>query len=105
MRKTLKQKLRSQLRTEKQSRLVEHELAGITINREAQLVNAASIGHALMAVIMEINRYEKTSESVEKCVGRHITEYCQNGISNSMIAMVTSGLTHEEANSRISRGH
>lgn len=102
MRKTLKQKLRSQLRTEKQSRLVEHELAGITINRESQLVNAASIGHALMGVLIHVKNLDaplsdKAYDSIER--------YCQAGIGKCMIAMTTSGLTHEEANSRISRGH
>lgn len=100
-RKSLKQKLKSQLRVAKHQRDSEHHLAGVTINHETQMMQSVSMAHGVMATLINVKNV--IGEDHEHF--KEISEMAQNRISQCLLALMQMGLTAEEANARILRGH
>lgn len=100
-RKTLKQKLKSQLRTVSQLREEEFQQAGITINFETQAMQSVAMAHGVMATLILC----KNNMDVESTEYQVIEEQSQNRIAQCMVQLVGMGIPAEEANARILRGH
>lgn len=100
-RKTLKQKLRKQIREIKSAADQEHELAGITINFELQAMQAVALGHGLMATLI----HAKNVLGVDNEKYQIIEKAAQERISQCLVTLVDLGIDAETANKRILRGH
>jgi hypothetical protein len=100
-RKTLKQKLKSQLREVSQLRDAEHHQAGLTINYETQAMQSVAMAHGVMATLILC----KNNMDVESTEFKAIEEQSQNRIAQCLVHLVGMGISAEEANARILRGH
>lgn len=100
-RKTLKQKLRKQIREIKSAADQEHELAGITINFELQAMQAVALGHGLMTTLI----HAKNVLGVNSEDYQTIEKVAQERISQCLVKLVDMGIPAEEANHRILQGH
>lgn len=100
-RKSLKSKLKSQLRQAKHERDVEFEKAGITINYELAVMQSVCMAHGVMATMMLAA--QTLGEDDEKY--HIIQEQSQARIAQCHVALIGLGLSHEEANARIIKGH
>lgn len=107
-RKTLKQKLQSKIRMQRQvigiqqNLMVEdHERAGLTINFETQVMQSVAMAHGVMAsLILAKNTFDKDSEQYKS-----FEKVCQGRIAQCMATLVGMGLSGEDANNRIMAGH
>ena len=99
--KTLKQKLRSQVRQVNNLRRVEHEQAGITINFELQAMQSVAMGHGLMATLLEAKKV--LGEDSEQF--KAIESVTQSRISVCLVQLVNMGIPAQVANQRILQGH
>lgn len=99
--KTLKQKLRSQVRQVNNLRRVEHEKAGITINFELQAMQSVAMGHGLMATLLEAKKV--LGEDSEQF--KAIESVTQSRISVCLVQLVNMGIPAQVANQRILQGH
>lgn len=100
-RKTLKQKLKSQLRQVSQLREAEFQHAGITINYEQQAMQSVALAHGVMAALISVkNKFDVESEAFKL-----FEEECQGRIAQCLVQLVEMGFSAEEANARILRGH
>lgn len=97
----MKQKLKSQLRVAKRQLDNEHYLAGITINHETQMMQSISMAHGVMATLIHV----KNTIGEDHQEFPAIAEMAQNRISQCVLALIQMGLTADEANARILRGH
>lgn len=100
-RKTLKQKLKSQLRQVSQLREEEFQQAGITINYETQAMQSVAMAHGVMASLIGA----KNQFDVESDAFKQFEEQCQARIAQCLVQLVGMGFTAEEANARILRGY
>lgn len=100
-RKTLKQKLKSQLRQTVVQMDEEHAKAGLTIQYENQVMQSVAMAHGIMATLM-LSR-EVLGEESEQF--KQIQTTSHGRIAQCMMALTSMGLTHEEANRRITQGH
>ena len=100
-RKTLKQKLRKQIREIKSAADQEHELAGITINFELQAMQAIALGHGLMATLI----HAKNVLGVNDEKYQILEKAAQERISQCLVTLVDMGIDAETANKRILQGH
>lgn len=99
-RKTLKQKLKSQLRYAKEQADLEFELAGRTLNFELQRMQAIALAHGLMATLAEARTVlGDSSEDLKKIEGT-----TQIRISQCVSALVAMGMDIPEINKRITQG-
>lgn len=100
-RKTLKQKLKSQLRLEKKAREIEHAQAGTTINFELQAMQSVAMGHGIMAGLLHakqvLGEYSEHYKALEPVA--------QERIAQCFMQLVQMGIPHEVAQQRINQGH
>lgn len=107
-RKTLKQKLKSKLRVQRevigsQQTLLkeEHEQAGITINFECQKLQVIAMAHGVMATLIEAkNHFDVESEAFKA-----LEKVSQTRIGQCYAKLLSLGLSGEEANQRIQAGY
>lgn len=100
-RKTLKQKLKSQLREVSQLRDAEHQQAGITINYETQAMQSVALAHGVMASLISAkNLFGIDSEQFKQ-----FEQQCQDRIAQCLVHLVGMGIPTDVANARILRGH
>ena len=106
-RKTLKQKLKSQLRQVSQLREQEFQQAGITINYEQQAMQSVALAHGVMAALIGAKsiflRENDADQPIE--LFKQFEEQCQGRIAQCLVQLVEMGITAEEANARILRGY
>lgn len=100
-RKTLKQKLKSQLRRVSQLREQEFQQAGITINYEQQAMQSVALAHGVMATLLLC----KQNLDVQSTEYQVIEEQCQGRIAQCLVQLVGMGIPADEANARILRGY
>lgn len=100
-RKTLKQKLKSQLRNANAAIKTHHHLAGLTINFECQRLQAIALAHGIMATLLDV----KSKMDVESDAFKDVEKTAQGRIAQCVVQLVGMGMTHEEANKRIMAGH
>lgn len=100
-RKTLKQKLKSQLRQVNQLREQEFQQAGITINYEQQAMQSVAMAHGVMAALISV----KNKFDIESDAYKQFEEECQGRIAQCLVQLVGMGIPADEANARILRGH
>ena len=100
-RKTLKQKLKSQLRKAKEVMDIEYEQAGLTINFETQAMQSVAMGHGLMATLFEAKKV--LGEDSEQF--KAIESVTQSRISVCLVQLVNMGIPAQVANQRILQGH
>lgn len=100
-RKTLKKKLKSQLRSANEVIRTHTELAGLTINYECQRLQAIAMAHGVMATLIDVkNKIDVESEGFKE-----IEKMAQARISQCVVQLVSMGMSVEEANQRIMAGH
>lgn len=106
-RKTLKQKLKSQLREISQLRDEEHQQAGITINYEVQAMQSVAMAHGVMASLIGAKNIFLRENDADQPIElfKQFEEQCQSRIAQCMVQLVGMGISAEEANARILRGH
>lgn len=100
-RKTLKQKLKSQLRAANEMREVEFHQAGLTINYETQAMQAISMAHGVMATLILVKNTLGEDHEHYKA----IEEPSQARIAQCLMALVAMGMDVSVANARITQGH
>ncbi|AWN08609.1 hypothetical protein HOT32_gp26 [Erwinia phage Faunus] len=100
-RKTLKQKLKSQIRLAKEVADIEHEKAGFTINYELQLMQSVGMAHGVMASLLEAKKHFDVESEQYKA----FEKVSQGRIAQCMQQLINMGVSHEEANRRITQGH
>lgn len=100
-RKTLKQKLKAQVRSINTMRQLEHEQAGITINYELQAMQSVAMAHGVMASLLTA----KQVLGEDSATFKEIQASCQARISQCYVALVEMGLDPITANERILKGH
>lgn len=100
-RKTLKQKLKSQLRQAKLVADLEHEKAGITINYELQAMQSVGLAHGVMATLLLC----KQNLDIQSAEYQVIEENCQRRIAQCFQQLLNMGYSHDEVNHRIKQGH
>ena len=105
--KTLKQKLRSQVRQVNNLRRVEHEQAGITINFELQAMQSVALAHGVMASLIGAKdiflRENDADQPIE--LFKQFEKQCQARIAQCMVQLVRMGIPSDVANQRILQGH
>ena len=106
-RKTLKQKLKSQIRKVSQLREQEFLQADITINYETQAMQAVAMAHGVMAALIGAkNIFLRENDADQPTeLFKQFEEQCQDRIAQCLVQLVDMGLSAEEANARILRGH
>lgn len=106
-RKTLKQKLKSQLRQVNQLREQEFQQAGITINYEQQAMQSVAMAHGVMASLIGAKNIFLRENDADKPIElfKKFEEQCQARIAQCMIQLVQMGIPADEANARILRGY
>lgn len=100
-RKSLKQKLKSQLRKEANLRAIDHEQAGITINFELQAMQSVALAHGVMSTLLAVKA--QLGEEDEKFLV--IQEQAQARIAQCVVQLIGMGIPFEVANQRILQGH
>lgn len=100
-RKTLKQKLKSQLRATNQMRREEHEHAGITINYEMSIMQSVAMGHGVMATLLHAKHV--LGEDSEQF--KIIQDTAQTRIAQCIVQLVGMGIPADVANQRLIQGH
>ena len=106
-RKTLKQKLRSQVRHTNAMRKMEHEQAGITINFELAAMQSVGLAHGLMASLIGAKNIFLRENDADQPIElfKQFEEQCQARIAQCLVQLVGMGIPADEANARILRGH
>lgn len=106
-RKTLKQKLKSQLRQVSQLREQEFQQAGITINYEQQAMQSVALAHGVMAALIGAKNIFLRENDADQPIElfKQFEEQCQGRIAQCLVQLVEMGITAEEANARILRGY
>lgn len=106
-RKTLKQKLKSQLRQVSQLREQEFQQAGITINYEQQAMQAVAMAHGVMAALIGAkNIFLRENDADQPTeLFKQFEEQCQGRIAQCLVQLVGMGIPADEANARILRGY
>lgn len=100
-RKTLKQKLKSQLREASKTIATHTELAGITINFECQKLQAIALAHGVMSSLIEAKKcFDTESEGFKS-----YEKVAQIRISQCVATLITVGMSKEDINKRILQGH
>lgn len=106
--KNLKTKLRSESRKLKKVIAAQHTIlteqhtqAGLTINYESQKIQAIAMAHGLMATLVEAKKHFDENHSSFKAL-EHTT---QLRIAQCISTLMQMGLSGEEANEAILRGH
>lgn len=105
--KTLKQKLRSQVRQVNNLRRVEHEQAGITINFELQAMQSVALAHGVMASLIGAKKIFLRENDADQPIElfKQFEEQCQARIAQCMVQLVKMGIPSDVANQRILQGH
>lgn len=101
MRKTLKQKLKSQNRGLKQIIVHQHELAGVTINFEQRKLQSIAVAHGIMASMLSVKNHFGTESDAFKAFE---TE-AQGRIAQCVQVLLSMGLDMEEINHRLQQGY
>ena len=101
MRKTLKQKLRSQIRQVNEFRKQEHEHAGITINYELQAMQSVGMAHGVMAGLL----HAKEVLGIDNEQYKILEATAQERIAQCVVKLVGMGIPADVANQRILQGH
>lgn len=106
-RKTLKQKLRSQVRQTNVMRNMEHEQAGITINFEQQAMQSVALAHGVMASLIGAKNIFLRENDADQPIElfKQFEEQCQARIAQCMVKLVQMGIPSYVANERIVRGY
>ena len=106
-RKTLKQKLRAQVRKTNELRKQEHEQAGITINFELAAMQSVGLAHGLMASLIGAKNIFLRENDADQPIElfKQFEEQCQARIAQCMVQLVQMGIPSDEANQRILQGH
>lgn len=105
-RKTLKQKLRSQNSKLRVMLQAEHNLAGLTINHEQRKLQAIAMAHGIMGSLIALRQEVlKSGGTEEDSIFIAVRDLCQTRIGQCVVALTDMGLTHEEANQRITQGY
>lgn len=111
-RKTLKQKLRHKLRIQRQVLGLqhtllaeEHEKAGLTINYELQAMQSVAMAHGLMVGLTEIKNHFDVESDSGKASFESYQKLAQGRIAQCVVQLLGMGLSQDEANERIMRGH
>lgn len=100
-RKTLKQKLKQQLRQTKAQAAVDREHAGITINFEMQVLQPVAMAHTFMASLLH----------AKKILGEDNEQYKQfeaavrPDMTKCYAKLMQLGFTPAQVNDRIKRGY
>lgn len=100
-RKTLKQKLRSQVRKTNELRKQEHEQAGITINFELAAMQSVGMAHGIMATMIHAKNLLGENDSKY----HEIRDTAQERIAQCVVALVGMGIPADVVNQRILQGH
>lgn len=100
-RKTLKQKLKAQVRQTNAFRKLEHEQAGITINFELQKLQPIAMGHGVMASLLTAKQVLGEDSPQFK----EIQTVCQARIAQCIATLVGMGLSVHEANQLLLQGY
>lgn len=99
-RKTLKQKLKTQVRKVNDLRQLEHEQAGITINYELESLQSVCLAHGIMASLITAKQVlGENSEAFKR-----IQEQSQARIAQCYVKLVEMGIDPVTANQRIMVG-
>lgn len=99
-RKTLKQKLKSQLRKAKQAADVDHVQAGLTINFETQAMQSIAMAHGIIATLSHVHQVLGDSPEYTQ-----IEEVGNARAAQCFMALTQMGFSPVEANARIKQGH
>ena len=100
-RKTLKQKLRAQVRKTNELRKQEHEQAGITINFELAAMQSVGMAHGLMAGMI----HAKNILGEEDPKFKELQTTAQERIAQCVVQLVGMGIPADVVNQRILQGH
>lgn len=100
-RKTLKQKMKSQIRQINDFRRQEHEQAGITINFELSVMQAVGMAHGIMASMI----HAKNVLGVDNEQYKVLETAAQERIAQCLVKLVGMGIPADVANQRIIQGH
>lgn len=105
-RKTLKQKLRKQVRDLRDVVVIQHQQAGITINYEQRKLQAVAMAHGVMATLMNARKALPLSGLDEESeFFKTLEKQAQGHIAQCVVTLVGLGISHEEANEAIMRGY
>ena len=106
-RKTLKQKLRSQVRQTNAMRNMEHEQAGITINFEQQAMQSVALAHGIMASLIGAKNIFLREGDADQPIElfKKFEEQCQARIAQCVVQLVGMGIPADVVNQRILQGH
>lgn len=100
-RKTLKQKLKAQIRQIRASHAVDHEQAGITINFELAVMQSVCMAHGIMAGLL----HAKNVLGEDNAQFKELQETAQARIAQCVVALIGMGIPADVANQRILQGH
>lgn len=100
-RKTLNQKLKSQVRAVNKMREEEFNNAGVAINFEVAVMQAIAMAHGVMATQLSVK--EALGEDHEAY--KKVEEQCQARIAQCYVKLVEMGIPADVANQRIIQGH
>lgn len=100
-RKTLKQKLKSQVRAVNKMREEEFHNAGVAINFEVAVIQAVAMAHGVMAT--QLSAKATFGEDHEGY--KQFEEQCQARIAQCYVKLVEMGIPADVANQRIIQGH
>lgn len=81
--------------------LIDHEQAGIVINQEMIRMQAIGLGHGLLAALntakIHLGEESETFKTIQRITLIHVQQ--------AIAALLGLGMTAEEANARILKGH
>lgn len=110
-RKTLKQKLKSQLKvansTLNEAITTQHTLAGLTINFEVQKMQSIGMAHGVMGTLITVKN-TLTEAGVDITIDPaylDIEKKSQIRIAQCVMALESMGLSMDEINAHIAQGH
>lgn len=110
-RKTLKQKLRSQLRSVKQAAHImlneQHHLAGVTINYEQGKLQAVAMAHGVMVTLLSLHKLitDAGFNPDEDKTYLELQTISRGRIAQCVEKLVAMGVPIDEANAAIGRGY
>ena len=79
----------------------QHEQAGITINYELQSLQSVGMAHGAMAALIQAKNHFDVESEQFKAFEKEV----QANIAKCFVQLVKMGISPEEANKRIMRGH
>lgn len=100
-RKTLTQKLKSQVRAVNKMREEEFHNAGVAINFEVAIIQAVAMAHGVMATLLAA----KESFGTDHEGFKQFEEQAQARIAQCLVKLVEMGIPADVANQRIIQGH